>query len=258
MAKISGWFFRAMMLRTAKVLSCGAPLAVCLMLVAIFFMGEECAFAAGDPTECKVTVKQVFLKTVSGSWVLVKKSEREADLMAEEPILSFINYDRVPPGKYVNFKIVLSETVKVSGRDGGNMTREGGEIIVGGTAAKASDLPGDIASLKTISPTWNDQKPGAIIEHLNLDFEDSNDTMEIYPKRNFQKPFIVKKGSAVHIWLTVNLNHTIYFAFPNSIQKGVPKVNSMYFIPPSTIDDVSLISDSVSKFASEAEVAFDF
>lgn len=233
--------------------------AICFFvtILAFFAMGDI-LFAAGDPLECKVLVKQVLLRTVSGDWVPVKNSEHEVDLKVEEPIISFINYDRVPPGKYVNFKIVLSETLKVSGKDDRNMTREGGEIIVGGAAAKASDLPGDITSLQTIKSTWNNQKEGEMIEHLNLDFEDRNETMEIYPKRNFQKPFLVKKGSAVHIWMTVTLGRTLYFAFPNSIRKGVPKENAMYFIPPTEIDDVSITSDSVSRFASGEEIAFDF
>ena len=223
-----------------------------------FLCAANDAFASGDASVCKVMIKKVLLKTPSGEWVPVKGSEREADLMAEEPILSFVNFDRVPPGRYVNFKVVLSETLKVAGRDGKNFTRIGGEILVGGTAVKASDLPGDITSLKIISSTWNDQRAGEIIEHLNLDYEDRDDTMEIYPKRNFQKPFLVKKGTAVHIWITVNLSHTLYFAFPNSIRKGLPKENVMYFMPPSQINDVGIAVGPVSSYASGDDVAFDF
>ena len=223
------------------------------------FLGfSNLSFAAGDAVKCVVTIKKVLLKKVSGDWIPVPDSAREADLSKEEPVLSFINYNKVPSGKYVNFKIVLSETVKVAGKDGKNLTKEGGEITVGGTAVSASELPGNITSFKVASPVWNTRDSGLITEHLNLDYEDRNDTMEIYPRRNFQPPFIVKQGSGVTLWMTMNLERTIYFAFPNSISKNVPKENVMYFIPPKEIEDVSITVDAVSSFASSDEIAFDF
>lgn len=216
------------------------------------------SFAVGDATKCEVTVQAIFLKNISGDWIKIKDSSRQANLMVEEPLLSFINYDRVPPGKYVNFKVILSETFKISGKDGDNFTKAGGEITVGGTAIKASALPGTITALKVTSPVWNTEKEGEITEHLNLDFEDQNDTIEIYPRRNFQKPLLIKKGSAVHIWMTISLTRTIYFAFPNMIKRGVPKENVMYFLPPEGVDDVSMSVDAASRFASEDEVEIDF
>jgi hypothetical protein len=232
---------------------------ICLFGAAAMFAGLTTdGWAAGETSSCKVTVKQVLLKTPSGNWVPIKGSEHETDLATEDPMLSLLNFDRVPPGKYVNFKLVVSETVKVTGRDGKNFTRAGGDIYMGGSAVNASGLPGDITALRVVSPTWNNELSGEMTERINLDYEDRDDIMEIYPKRNFLKPFIVKKGSAVHIWMTINLDQTMYFAFPNSIRKGVPRVNVMYFIPPSQIDDVSITVDSVSRYASTDEVAFDF
>ena len=224
----------------------------------VFLFATNPSFALGEPSECKVIVKKVLLKNISNDWVPVALPEHEADLLSEDSIVSFVNFDKIKPGKYVNIKVVLSETFKISGRIGNNFTRAGGEITVGGTAVRSSDLPGDITSIRIVSPTWDKQKEGEVIEHLNLDYEDTNDTMEIYPKRNFQKPFLVKKGTAIHIWVTVNLSHTLYFAFPNSIRKGLPAENVMYFIPPTLIDEVGIAAGPVSNYASGDEVAFDF
>lgn len=215
-------------------------------------------FASGDATHCIITVKKVWLKNVSGDWVSVDLPEHQVDLTQEEPIFSFVNYKKVPRGKYVNFKVVISETLKVSGKDGRNMTKAGGEITVGGTAATIADLPGDITSLAATSPTWNDKEEGLITEHLNLDFEDRNDTMEIYPRRDFNKPFVIKEGSGVHLWLTVSLSHTIYFMFPNAIRKNVPTQYVMYFIPPKEVDDMSIVVDSSTSFAPGDLVVWDF
>ena len=233
--------------------------AAVLLIAAIFqpLFLVSC-LAAGDATKCVATIKGVYFRKVTGEWVLVKDSSREADLLAEEPALSFINYNRVPSGKYVNVKIVLSETFKVTGKGGNNMTKQGGEITVAGTAIHGRDLPGTINSLEVTAPTWSDQAQGEIIEHLNLDFEDRNDFIEIFPRRNFEKPFRVKKGSAVHVWMTMSLNRTVYFAFTNMIKRKVPKENVMYFIPPDQIDELSITVDSASTFASGDEIEFNF
>ena len=214
--------------------------------------------AAGDAVKCMATIQSIYFRKVSGAWIQVKDSSRQVDLLAEEPILSFINFNRVPPGKYVNVKIVLSETFKVTGKDGNNMTKAGGEITVAGTATHGTDLPGTINSLEVTAPTWNDQSEGEITEHLNLDYEDRNDSIEIFSRRNFDKPFHVKKGSAVHVWMIVSLNKTINFAFPNMIKKRVPRENVMYFIPPNQIDELSITVDAASSFASGEEIEFDF
>ncbi len=230
------------------------------LLIGIIFLSvfTGSCLAAGDATKCVVVIQGVYFKKFSGAWVKVKDSSREVDLLAEEPLLSFINFDRVPPGRYVNLKIVLSETFKVSGKDRNNMTKAGGEITVGGTAAKGRDLPGEINSLAVTAPTWNDQSKGEITEHLNLNFEDRDDTIEIYPRRIFDKPFHIKKASAVQIWMTMNLNQTIYFAFTNMIKKGVPKEKVMYFIPPNQIKELTVMVDSVSSIASGDDIEFNF
>ena len=232
-----------------------------LAAVLILSMLNNPCFAAGDPSHCFVTVKQVLLKKISGEWIPIPDAQKEVDLLEDDPIFSFINFkQRVPKGKYVNFKVILSETVKVSGNDGKNLTRTAGEITVGGTASKAFDLPGNIKSLKAASPTWtkDEKEHGLITEHLNLDYEDSNDTMEVYPRRDFNKPFIIKEGSSVQIWLSINLTGTVIFMFPNALHRGVPTENVMYFIPPKDIDDMSINIGASTSFAPGDTIAFDF
>ncbi|PIU40066.1 MAG: hypothetical protein COT00_03640 [Candidatus Omnitrophica bacterium CG07_land_8_20_14_0_80_50_8] len=229
-----------------------------LLIVAALFAGTDLGYASGDASRCIVTVKKVLLKNISGEWITVSTPEYEYSLLSDDVIFSCVNYKRVPRGKYVNFKLVLSEILKVSGRDGKNFTRGGGEITVGGTATKASKLPGEIKSFKVAAPTWSDSTEGLMIEHLNLDYEDTNDTMEIYPRRDFDRPFLIKEGSGIHLWMTINLNNTIYFMFPSSIRRGLPTENVMYFIPPKVIDDLTISVDAASRSAASDMIEWDF
>ena len=72
------------------------------------------AFAAGDPSECVITIKEVQLKKDSGEWITVIEPDHQVDLVNQEPMISFFNNGRrVPPGDYSNFKILLLRTIKI-------------------------------------------------------------------------------------------------------------------------------------------------
>ncbi len=70
-----------------------------------------------------MTIKSVQLKKSTGEWVTVIEPDHQVDLVNQEPMVSFLNNGRrVSPGTYINFKIILSETVKVKGVDGTSKT----------------------------------------------------------------------------------------------------------------------------------------
>ncbi len=63
--------------------------------------------SAGDaPAQSIITIKSVQLKSDQGNWLTVIEPDRQVDLLNEEAGLSFFNNGRVPPGSYINFKIV--------------------------------------------------------------------------------------------------------------------------------------------------------
>ena len=144
-----------------------------LFLICLIF--PSLCSAVGDASQCVMTVKKIELKNRAGDWIVLTDEEQPLDLFSQNPSITVVNKGRLAPGVYVNCKITLSEIFAVAGSDGPNMTREGGQITVGGTAAKAFDLPGEITSLNEVSPTWNTKSEGVMTEHLNLNYEDRDD-----------------------------------------------------------------------------------
>ena len=228
-----------------------------LALILGFFFFQP-AHASSDTSKCIVTIKKFLLKNRSGEWITVPGIKGEADLLAEEPLIFFVNHERVPSGKYVNFKIVLSETLKLSGSDRRHKTLEGGEITVNGTASSMSDLPGEVTSIKVIKPNINEQLEGIMTQHLNFDFEDRDDEMEIYSKRNYLKPFKIEEHTSIHVWVTISPEGTMHYGFKNSIKRGIPAESLMYFIPPGKIKDLSITVKSSSLFVPEDAIVWDF
>ena len=217
-------------------------------LISVFFAlaifcGGERAFA-GDPAYLGVTIKKVQLKNRNGDWVTLAEPNKTIDLRGDEPVAEFVNKNRVPAGEYVNVKITLSETFHISGSDGKNLTKQGGEITVAGSAAKAADLPGDLTSVRQSAPTWNTLSEGEITEHLSLDYEDRDDMMEIYGKREFKKPLAIKEGSEVRVTMGIELRDTLHFVWPNFFS-GLTE-EAMYFLPPKDVSEVSVKSGATT------------
>ncbi len=190
-----------------------------VFLISIFSFGAAAFADGGTPTHCFVTVKKVMLKNSDGNWFVMQEADKIVDL-AEEFAIAITNDGRIPPGTYVNFKITLSEFWKVSGSDDLNLTKEGGEITIGGSATKASELPGDIFMMDEAKPTWNKEKEGLITVHLDLDYRDRDEIMEIIGKRDLQKPLVIKKNSNIAVWFEMNLADTLHFARARSVAAG--------------------------------------
>jgi hypothetical protein len=204
----------------------------------------QAAWAGGPATHCVVTVKEVKLKNTDNDWITVPIPETKLDFANPEQTLTFKNDGRVPEGKYKNFKFVISETFQVSGHDGNNFTAEGGDITIGGTAHRTSELPGDITSIVETKKSWNTAKEGLMTVKVNMDFEDRDDVMEIYGVRDIELPFRVKENALLTFMITMNMDQCVYFAWPDSLAKNIPSTNVMYYLTPKTIAEVSVKSDS--------------
>ncbi len=206
------------------------------------------AYAIGDATQCLVTVKKVLLKNLDGEWVLLLNEDRELNLAKEDSYIEVVNDKVIPTGAYTGCKIILSETLKVAGSDGPDMTKEGGEVWVEGVASKLSELPGEISMLRETTPTWNTEKAGLITVHLNLDFSDRDDIMEIFTKTSFPKPVKIREGSKIQIFLSIVPAKTIRYVWADFWEK-FPKHDTMYFLPPARVDELSVKVDGITALA---------
>lgn len=212
-----------------------------VLITSLAFCGTS--RANGDITKCFVKVLAIKLKDTTQDWHTVTIN-KEINLLSDDTSFSFTNEDQLPPGNYLNFRIVLSETVKVSGSDGKNLTKEGGEITIGGTAAKASDMPqNEILSFKQTSPTWNTEKEGVMKIHFNFDHEDFDDFMEIYPKKDFAKPLTIQKGSVVRVSFLWDLRNLMQYVWEDYFS-GIKSDQAMFFLPSKDVSEVSLKSDA--------------
>jgi len=229
-----------------------------LFILSGLFLNTWDAFAAGEATHYWVTVKKIEFRNLSGQWVTAMEPNKAIDLVDPESKFSFQNGGKIPPGDYEIFKITLSETFKVSGSDGEKKTKTGGEIVVGGTASKASDLPGEITSLQERSPTLSKDTEGEMTVHVNLDHEDRDDIIEIYGKRPFPKPLTIKANSKIVVALVFNLKETIHFAWKDSVAPGLPAADVIYFLPSRRVEDVSVKSDFRTAYTSSDDIEMVF
>ena len=214
----------------------------------LFFFTSTPCFAVGNASQCVITIKKIELKNTAGDWLVLTDKEQKLNLFSQDPAITVVNKGKIAPGTYINCRITLSETLSVAGSDGPNMTKEGGEITVGGTAARISELPGEISSLKEVSPAWNTQSEGLITEHLNLNYEDRDNVMSIYSKRDFNRQLAVKEGSTIRVILRIDLKKTIYFVWANYF-KGFPPKDTIYFLPPNEISELSVKVDAITALA---------
>ncbi len=209
-----------------------------LSLVFIFLFSEIPCQAAGPASVCRVTIRSVELKNTAAQWVTVIEPDKQVDLVNQESTIYFFNNtNRVPPGKYVNFRVKILETIKVQGRDHANRTKAGGIAVVTGRTVTASELPKGIASIREEAPTWKDEKPEELMTViLNLNNGDEDDTISIMRKSDFDPPLEVKKGSFISVRFDLNLDNVIYYGLKGSLAKGIPEKDTMYFLPPNQVE----------------------
>lgn len=72
---------------------------------------------AEDPSRYLVTIQSVSLKREDGTWLTVSQPDHPVDLVNQEAAVAFFNNGRVPSGKYVNFRLILSNIVFCAGED---------------------------------------------------------------------------------------------------------------------------------------------
>ena len=134
-------------------------LVISIISVTLSYLMIDSSYA-GNADTYKITVQKIQLKNSSGEWITIATPNQEIDIAsvnAGSTVASFFNDASIPVGSYKNFKIVNSETIKVSGADGTHYTKSGGAVTISGTAASAastetwpSDPPTTVTTLTEI------------------------------------------------------------------------------------------------------------
>jgi len=90
---------------------------------------------AGNASTYIITVLRVqLLKDDGVTWVTIAAPNQEVDIAAaaQNTVAHAFSNITIPPGNYINFKIVNSETMRYSGSDQGFYTLAGGALTLTG------------------------------------------------------------------------------------------------------------------------------
>jgi len=214
--------------------------------------------SAGETAKFIITIQSVQLKNNTGQWITVIEPDRRVDLVDEEASISFFNNTgRVPPGNYINYRIVLSETVTFAGRIKSNNSKAGGRSTIGGPAAKASELGDQITLFREDSPTWDGAQMGEVVEKIDFDGQDADEVITITGKRDFPTAFEVKKGSFIRVWFSVKVEEAVQHAWPGAFSMGLPPNDVMYALPPERIEELTVTVDERTEACSPENIVIE-
>ena len=235
------------------------PILVIALLTPPFGTTSGEAFNWEPPNKFIVTLKSLMLKNNTGQWITVAEPDKQVDLFSNQLQVSLFNQGRIPDGNYINFKLIISETIKISESDNfGNKTKAGGVEIISGTAETNFDLPGEITSFVEKSPTWNEEEEGEITATIDFDNHDEDDIIELTKKRDFAQAFEIKKGTFINVVLAMNLMGTCYMVEPGALKPGVPEKKVMMVFPPRFVNEVRFTVDDRTELLEADDVLMKF
>jgi hypothetical protein len=235
----------------------------CLFCFILFFILLGClAFnvQAGNASTYKITVQSIQLKKDTGSWVTITSPNQEIDIasVAQNSVASSFSNVVIPAGNYVNFKCVVSETVKFSGSDGaGHYTASGGVLTLTGdgtvnsTTDWTADPPEANVTLTENAETHSAASEGEITANLDIHPSDGDNYMEIYKITDLATPIVVNASSKISMYFDFDTQNTIHYV-------SVAGNDTMYFTPPQTGTKFEMAVDGVTTTITEAEMKIDF
>lgn len=231
------------------------------LLFLLVFLSAACpAWAKGDPKSCILTVVEVQIKTTSGEWISVFKGKKEFDVVQEEAGVTVDNKDgQVPEGTYENVKLIFSETIRFTGRDGEHRTKAGGVILLKGEAREARDVDqADITEIQVSKPVWTEEgEEGEVSETLDFDYADNDKVMEVFSRRPFLKTLTVKKNSVIRVGLNVDFRGRLMFAWKNFFT-GFESPEIVYLLPPTEVAELWMKIDGVTALSTKETIEWTF
>ena len=232
------------------------------VIIFIFLCLASELFAAGAATKYIITVQTIQLRNDSGEWVTIATPNQPiniADVDVGAVAGSFLNDASIPFGNYVNFKLIISETMTVAGSDGIHFTTANGSAVLTGNAATAADLDGMIPTLdEGGTETHNLAAKGDMTIQVNLDNSDADDYIEIYAAVDLGDPLVIKRGSVVSMWFDFDTAGTIHYVAADGWGAGSPASNAMYFTPPGAGTEFSITVDARTVAVTSANMTMAF
>ncbi len=236
-----------------------------VILVGASFCAVDVFAADGNAQSYKTTVKRIELKNDAGSWVIIATPNQEIDLVgvaAGAAAASLLNDSAIPAGNYVNFKIVIDETFKVTGCDSTNLncTKVGGSATFTGSAATAADIVGmTVSGFTNPASTYvNANTPGEMTMEINLDSGDADDDIEIYATTDLSPAIEIKATSTISMWFDFDTQGTIAYAGVGNLGGGLPTSAAMYFKPPAAGTEFSITVDGSTTSVTSAQMTMAF
>lgn len=232
--------------------------AILLLPALLAWTGEG---RAGTPLEYTVTLKKFELKNNTGQWLTVIEPDRSVNLAEEEARISFFNTaGRVPDGNYINFRITLSETVRVQGRDEIHVTKEGGSVELTGDAVSPDGLEDTVTGFVEHAPSLADAgAPGAMKVRFNFNPEAGrDDAITLTRKNDFPDPLVVRKGSFIYALVLVELEGAVRYAQKHHFRQDVPDRRAMFAWPVRTVEEIKLTVDDRSVLLGPGEILIQY
>lgn len=223
--------------------------AVIFSVAALFFFVPSVVWAKTETIQYYVKLKAVRFLNTDGQWITLRADWEAVNLLGDKPLLQIYNdKGQLPLGTYTNIKVIISETVLVSGYDGDNNTQNEGEYVYSASPARIEDLPGDFYEVKIIKPSCNDGgEIGLITVHFDLDSHDRDDFMEIYPRRGLKRYVEIKKKSLLRIYLRPRSRNQLHYAWAGSLGPDQPAEDIMLlnpFVPEEMTVGVDAVTNS--------------
>ena len=248
---------------------------VLFLLMTLSLSAEVChAATSGRPDKYEVTIISVQLKDdATNQWVTIASPNAVADItgVGANTVASAIQASVViPVGDYDNFKLVLSETMTVSGTIGASSTNSGGAVIITGlnnNADKIStwDQPGPLPSSVIKEQNSTDSitagTAGDVSYTLDLDASDADSSIEIYIQTDLTTPISVTANSVITMGFTFDTSTALLLLGAGEMGAGAVDVNTngaLVFMPPSSGTSFTITVDGTTTTIASSDMEIEF
>lgn len=229
-----------------------------ILLAALLLLASAPAFADGVPSHYVVTIEKIELKTEEGRWVTVIQPDKQVDLIESEARVAFFNNGRVPEGRYLNFRITLSDRVKVAGQDHASWIREGGEQVLGMSANVLSEFTGVFGTIRERSPVYTDDKTQA--GYSTFEYRPANGSdgeMTLTGRRDFDS-MTVHADSFISVLFIFDFSGTVRFTEAGSFTRNTPARDTIVVMPPRQVQEVRVTVDTHTETLKNHDITLSF
>ena len=253
-----------------------------LVFIIFSFVFVIPCFANGNPTHYKMTIQAIYVHDApSNTWVLVASPNQEVDIVGDSSgqnaVAASLGGISIPPGTYDNFKLRISETMKVTGSNGADYTKAGGVITITGltsSAASTADWPTDppgagvVTMVETVDTLTTDSaQAGEVSMVLDLGAAkvggDSDNYIEVSGDNNINPPLTVTSTSQVSMWFSFDTQNTVQSLSNADLTIGMGGTDvggngATIFLPPQAGTTFSITVDGRTESVSASGMRIDF